>query len=56
MSESEYRFVNVESFDDGTIVRIMLEPRRRATRRTAACSSSSTTRSCGPRPTTPCGS
>ena len=24
MSESEYRFVNVESFDDGTIVRLML--------------------------------
>ena len=24
MAESEYRFVNVESFDDGTIVRLML--------------------------------
>ena len=46
MPDDDYRFITYETLDDGTIARIMLDRSTRATRRTAGCWSSSTTRSC----------
>lgn len=53
---ADYKFLTRETFDDGQIVRILSTAQRPATRRAAAFSSSSGTRSPLPRPTTRCAS
>ena len=47
--------VAFETLDEGRVARIWLNRPERTTLRAAACWSSSTRRSCGPRPTTPFG-